>query len=763
VRCADTRWRSNRSTTAGRPPDGDPSPNRKTPSASLLAELHENEDFIRRTIRASLLPKTTPRGLMNMETPRLHEARPVSLESDVTTRSSFDSRFQRTTSWGSTVSSTTSTATEYSGYHNKQDTTRRPDIPSRAASWNGQQQKCASAPRYTYTPRPSTLMKPQRLAGQRHHRVSVSNNTPGEAFRKLPKEILDVVLVELRKLHLEVQDGTETCATCWMRDLCSLSQTNQKWARVAQFKLYEKIWLIGPDMTKRFKMKSGSRLKLLRRTLAANETMAGYVRELKVPDILTGTTTSLDQEKYSEMVSSVILSCPNLERLIGLYPGYNHSFSRITHALSTRTKLVEHVWNIQPGIQQGRSASIDRNKSEGHDARERLLPEQSSSFLSHHYNWTNLTTMVIHCQPGGVMDPQLLSRTFNYLPLPSLAHLSLSSLSQIPPDLLDSLPPLKSLNLSNLPSLTAHQLSTFATSVSAQTLTSLHLTHVHLTSLPVLARLLSKMTSLTHLSIKQDESPTLPIGTSIFLHPYLASSTLTNLTWDILLPNDEDRPHDASRVLAKAIRAGGFPALRVLKSPTDYEGMFQSLCKPIDRIISETGNGGTWKGVPTATLIDMIDSRRKDSGISVADDGSSYASHGSSYSRSLRVARQSAQARIDAAKLRPKFHIIAEDWSDCDKGSDFIRVTARFEIAGYFGTTGSQIRYSLEPDIEGADEVGMSVENLLVGEKGLEGSRIHVCDGRWNADMVNSRARKATGWQHRERIKWTPIGVDKLF
>jgi len=370
--------------------------------------------------------------------------------------------------------------------------------------------------------------------------------------------------------------------------------------------------------------------------------------------------------------------------------------------------------------------------------------------------------MVFHCSPGSILDPPLLLRTLRKLP--ALQNLALSAIPKVPTNLLSTLPPLKSLYLAQLPNLCLSDLSTFATSSSARSLTSLALIDVNLSSLPALARLLSNMTSLERFTIKQDLSPTLPIGTSIFLHPYLASNSLKYLSWDILVPNEEDHLGDATRVLAKAIRANGFPSLRTLKVPCDYDGLLQSLCRPAERITSSY-ESGAWKGSGGAggTLMELIDERRKDSGVDVGADsgyGSSTMS-GYEYTRSLRSSRLAAQQRIDAAKSRPKIQVIAEDWTDWETGN--IVTTARYEFGAYIGMVGSKIRYSLDPDIEGRDELGVGVEDLLEsGEAKGEGSRRGLCDGRWN--LTRSEAGKAaTGWEHRERVRWSPLEVQRLF
>jgi hypothetical protein len=59
---------------------------------------------------------------------------------------------------------------------------------------------------------------------------------PGEIFASLPGAVLEVILAQLKKLHLG--RGCESCATCWMRDVCNISLTSRKWAKVARTALY---------------------------------------------------------------------------------------------------------------------------------------------------------------------------------------------------------------------------------------------------------------------------------------------------------------------------------------------------------------------------------------------------------------------------------------------------------------------------------------------------------------------------------------------
>lgn len=57
---------------------------------------------------------------------------------------------------------------------------------------------------------------------------------PNELFNLLPGEVLDLVLLSLKGLHLD--KNSDSCATCWMRDLCSAALCSRRWykhARVA--------------------------------------------------------------------------------------------------------------------------------------------------------------------------------------------------------------------------------------------------------------------------------------------------------------------------------------------------------------------------------------------------------------------------------------------------------------------------------------------------------------------------------------------------
>lgn len=72
---------------------------------------------------------------------------------------------------------------------------------------------------------PWQLRRPALPAPRRQWKVN-------EQFTALPGEVLGLILAELKKLHLG--SGSSSCATCWMRDCCSLILTARKWSKFAR-------------------------------------------------------------------------------------------------------------------------------------------------------------------------------------------------------------------------------------------------------------------------------------------------------------------------------------------------------------------------------------------------------------------------------------------------------------------------------------------------------------------------------------------------
>jgi hypothetical protein len=617
--------------------------------------------------------------------------------------------------------------------------------------------------------------------------------TPGEGFKKLPEEILLVVLEELKKLHLDV--GSLSCSTCWMRDLTNLGLSCKKWWGAARSVLYEDIQLNGTDSIlhtkKKFKIKYGTRLKLLRRTLRARPDLAEYVKCLKVPAMPDGTKTKKEQEEYVDLCASLVMACPNLERFPGFYPAYSHEFSRLVHALSTSRKLTERVWIINPSpFQRQRRYTFEEDSQYLTPilAPGPLLPEQCIELLTYHMKWAHLQTLFLHSNRGGTIDSLLFSDIFNSLP--SLEHLHVSSFPapSFNDSTLTSLPPLRSLRLENLPGITAIGLSNYAAATCSDALTHLSLVSVPLLSLPVLARLFSHLVSLSHFTISQAASPALPIGVDIFLHPYLASATLQYLHWELTNPDDDK----ATEILGKSIAFNGFPALRTIRAPTDFDGTLQKLCKPRNRIelpgdrYRNMGLLGSHNGIPTSqSLPNMPPSparstfslghgparsvsssfvkspTRSTFSLNMDRPHSNSDDETRSAGMSLVTARRMAQNRIEAASTQPKFHIIV--W---DERGQFVE---RFAVGGFIGSIQSKIFYSLKPDIDGMDEAVVTVDGvggLLDG--GEETSVRDGCTGSWNLNLAGQgkSGRAGSGkerWWHTERGRWREVPLGKFF
>jgi hypothetical protein len=632
----------------------------------------------------------------------------------------------------------------------------------------------------------------------------------------MPGEVLELILWELRQLHL--RQGSDSCETCWMRDCCSVSLSARKFLKYAREALYQHICLIGhdsPQMRKRTKLNHGSRLVLLRRTLRASLHIAVIVRSLKPPS----PPPSVGAVEYNDLVASVVMACPNLERLIGIYPTYDHAFQRVFHALSTRKRLKEMNWMIgavasprpgtgRPGTGRPGTGSIFSRQqqppplsNQQQFAPGELLRQQSQGFLDFHMNWKHLTTLVIHCQLGATLAPDtLITRTLRRLPSIQNLHLSHLPPTSFSDNALLLLPPLKKLSLSHLPGITTPGLSAFATRTSSASLTSLTLIHINLETLPALARLFSNLTSLSVFNIVQAYAPIMPTDELVCLFPYLASASLTRLHWDI--PYLPTRSTTADNILARSIRASGFPALGSLRAPNDPEGIFQALCRPMDRADHPTDRyrgGQTWHGI----------GHRQTSSHSQAPQGRPSSSWSRSHhSRSaslagptpstginpsdpffppdalmmprdnsdLHQARLAAQTRLERARRFPRFFIDVID----ERGM----VVEKYGVGAFMGTIGSKIHYVLTPDAGGTDEGGGLVgvkdmigdcgEALALGsaeDKGAKkgskrekaGEKVESgeaktregCIGIWNAHVTEAVDKKdKERWYHTERGRW---------
>ena len=475
---------------------------------------------------------------------------------------------------------------------------------------------------------------------------------------------------------------------------------------------YGQIWIVGSDsalhIKKKFKLKYGCRLKLLRRTLRENPSLAVFVRELKVPDVLS--SLSLEPEdlrKCLDVVASIVMCCPNLERLVGFYPTYNHEFDRLRHALSTRTKLQEHVWIIGDSTQAARNGKHDPSS---------LRPEAAGAFLRYHDMWQSLHTLFLHAQGKGILEHELFVAVFSRLP--SLEKLCISNFrsEDFDDSTLQALPPLRCLRLQNLHGLTDDGVFRFASRPASKSLESVSFINLELMNLAVISKLFASLHKLRRFTLLQDSSPELPVG-GLVLQPVIASSSVEYIHWDILIPAS------ANDNLARSIQFRGFPNLRTLRAPSDHHGILQAVCRPLERI-------------PLAS--DKFTSARREFALQ----------NPPRYSRALSTARNGAQDRIEDARRYVQFKLVVEE--------DGV-VKQVFHMGGFMGQIGSGINYSLAPDVKGSDNAVVDFDDLIDG--GKEPSVRGGCIGLWNA--AHPAGKK--WWYHTERHRFRRIYLERFF
>jgi hypothetical protein len=326
--------------------------------------------------------------------------------------------------------------------------------------------------------------------------------------------------------------------------------------------------------------------------------LANLVYELRVPQLellFTTTKQSAQWQEYRDMVASVVMVCPNLERLLGLSIPYHHEFDRLTYALSTRKKLKEHTWVL------GEAAEVSEMSPRDDSCPGSLGPSQMFEFLDYHTSWTNLETLMLYGLNGnGALEPSISLRMFDLLP--SLKNLCITSFNKdsFDDNTLLCLPPLESLRLENLPGVTDTGLAQYTSRPESSSLKTLVLVEQNIESLLVISKILASLRHLERFKVVQMEKcPTLPDEDMVF-QPIFASSTLKYLHWDVACPD----PHTAlTRLdtlpfqkstkpsntpnfhLAQSIISGGFPQLEALRAPSDVEppGALQAACRPITK------------------------------------------------------------------------------------------------------------------------------------------------------------------------------------
>ncbi|KUI65988.1 hypothetical protein VM1G_01363 [Cytospora mali] len=644
-----------------------------------------------------------------------------------------------------------------------------PEGRVRANSWAGMPVIDEAMAFQTFPPTTATLRNtgagwPQRPEIMRQ--MHPSKPGPNDQFDRLPSEVLSLILGHLRRLHLV--EESNSCATCWMRDCCSVALCNKGWLDVARKELYTDIRLVGQDSKQSRKKWDGlymPRLVLLRRSIRGNVELAPLVRSLKVPALPDD--APIETWEYHDMVASVVMACPNLERVDGFYPSYRlGSESRFFHALSTRRNLKEMTWVLEAAPEvsvelhhaqrAARASKSAKKRYSKHPSALRapshpddyLVSALANHFVARHERWEALSHLTVHCLPGPSLAPPCLINA-------ACGHLqSLKSLylSQVPARTFDdeslrTLPTaLKRLTLFKCAGVTSAGLSVFATRAAASELEALTLVHQNVDSLPVLVRIFAHLSKLTTFSLVQAAAPTMVEDMFMFM-PYLASQSLKELHWDIFesgvtSPNGESGVTRADDILSRSISANGFPKLRRLRVPNDPEGLFQALCRPMERIdlpgdrcrnglvnqpttttagkvlANGTGNGSsteinnTARKYPSSSMrsysgsgngADIVPASPGSPGgrrcsSDTKDSGKALSLPSREYGSDLHQARLAAQARLEAARSFPKFEtcLIDEDG----------KVLSSEGLAGFIGDVRSQIYYCLTPDAGGSDDRG---------------------------------------------------------
>jgi hypothetical protein len=463
------------------------------------------------------------------------------------------------------------------------------------------------------------------------------------------------------------------------------------------------------------------------------------------------------------------MACPNLERLVGFHQNYNFAFNRLFHALSTRENLKEMHWTLEASQTQKKSRMsnaapmLSSGNPDFQEAPGNLLPEQSDEFRDLHMNWMSLETLSIHCLPGATLTPVSLLPDI-LADVSSLKHLHLSHLpfTAFNDANLLSLPALETLTLSHLPGVSSMGLSSFARRPSSRSIRKLTLHHLDVDSLPVIAQILSHLASLETFALVQTQPPVLPEDEIIWLFPYLASATVKKLHWDV--PSYASTANIGDSILAKSIAANGFPALRSLRTPSDPEGIFQSLCKPLEKIDNPSdryrgliAKAGTRPKSPPQTPTTPTTPRTPGSMSSKSGFGLNFPMDDqlfpSKVSSNLAQSRLDAQRRLEAARNEPRFtfRLVDEDG----------KVLEKKRMAGFIGEIGSPINYCLTPDPGAVDENGglVDISDFLGdgGENLKDGGR-EGCNGRWNTYsgvVIDKKDRER--WWHTERGRWRAV------
>ena len=206
-----------------------------------------------------------------------------------------------------------------------------------------------------------------------------------------------------------------------------------------------------------------------------------------------------------DIVASIVMAAPNLERLVGVHPIYSHEFDRLNHALSSRPQLRSHIWSI------GENDAITL-RSYKQLAPGLMDPYQKSSFVSFHENWQSLNTLFLHSPNEGILERDVFISVFRSLS--NLKHLACSNFDKYDFDdhILQYLPTLYSLRLQDLEGITFWGLSEFSRAKNASAIQRLSLVNLDIMYISAISNLLLRLKALKRFTLVQDTSPEIEEG-----------------------------------------------------------------------------------------------------------------------------------------------------------------------------------------------------------------------------------------------------------
>lgn len=637
----------------------------------------------------------------------------------------------------------------------------RASVPSWSAYWKPQND---DIPHPTKTPWEAERYK----RNSTWRRSGPEREFPARFFQTLPREIYDCVAVQLEALHLQ-QDGA--CLACYLKDLYNLALTSRAWDRAATLQMYRRVYVVGHDnhrQSQNTRIKAPGRLKLLRRTLRERHSMARHVRELHLPDYQTlYQQAGIGREEIVNLVASLVMACPSLERLVGFHIPYTMSFDRLSYALATRPKLRERVWLLS----EPPDGYLDEEDEDEANNYYLAASDPIECFLDLNSGHPLLSTLVIH-RSSGDFAPTLNFRAIigTLRQLPMLQHLLISGLPAMSFTniTLNALPPrLLFLRLENLPGVDDKGLQKFATSHLVTSLKKLALINLEVSSLVTITNILSEhLSELQHFTIAQYRTPDLHSRSSIpdFYGPSLRSihfefrsqsgppidpfSAEKRKSMEFPFATPEPISCLATSLLAMNIENGAFPVLRRVRIPHDPQGLVQALCKPRATALlpSDTSLFTRPFQQPVshgyAIMIDTHELPKKQNNPYVvplspradsAMDSLTCEFSPSSSDFMPSKSRLAAQARIFAARKTPLITVRVYN----PEG----KVCIDTGIGGYLGDVKSSITYDLKPDASrwpgNRDQTGPPQPEWITGIEDLTDERTaaqdKACEQHWGS------------------------------